>query len=1014
MNRGSSTSTNNFDTVIVGNYCERSTGSPSSPSINMMEGFRIAKWIRRRERNNLHGSSQTNIASYRSGYLPIIILTSYTSDHDIKSYIDAQIDGCIKLPLQEQNTLLQVTEKAAYLEITEDYFQCRMKYFRDMQKQDMIRRDKEESHDTSKKHTKIKSEKQKRRKPNNMSKINTHDVRKTQKKDSSSKEIKPPGSETDLFSPDTLNSKTGRCNYDKDTCFTYTVMDSAFHFGSPKAPISSQIAASSIKNDSKTFRKSKKTVFNMIVCHDIFDTQERMRILLNPIINRYPGMKILLWNYPGQAFTTFNERQTLNNEFHAKCLYKLINHVGPETKTVYIEEDDGDESESSLNIFDSDHPFFLMGFGNGASIASFFAAKYRPASLRGLISINGFLNVDSHYASIIHDCRNVFQCSPQVRPDIPVYFYARFIFSGKYLKATSAPLALNLYTAVHNPITLQGRIQLCTGTLKNVDVREMLYKVDVPIVIIHGSQNNLVEISHAKCYGDNRSKNSKANASKSCRSIHQALRGCGNKTAVIIVKGAGHELFQENKREMLTLMEQMLIGFHENHDIPLSATMKTTIPSEEQMKFMSTFDETAGSSLSKHVRHISQDKVEDHFINTVIEEENEQRQKKIEKKIVNSWINDKDEIKESILSVTPSETWENYRDNIKTEISLDQPMNEKSGSNAKGVRQLTDKKYVKPKKRRAQRSKGKHPSNKIIDPSCPAFERQDNEVYKYGSSMVYPDPKMYPEVKEFMSWRLKRNKKRFTRIQYAALIIQRACRAFIARQLIIRLRCRASAIFIQRCFRGKLGRDVFEEKKKELWAACFTQRVLRGHHGRLKYAQRRRMTEAQIKVAGVWRGRRQRKIVQLLIMKRNEGALIFQCLWRKYSARCFVFRKRIEKYASIVIQRICRGYMGRGLAEKEREKFNFGCSKKKGIDLGRQLLVEHKLHATRLQSEISVLNQERKVLLSQIDAVSGEIDDFEEGVTLLERELYELNLAERDKDVSLSKDAQYELKEQKM
>ena len=46
------------------------------------------------------------------------------------------------------------------------------------------------------------------------------------------------------------------------------------------------------------------------------------------------------------------------------------------------------------------------------------------------------------------------------------YFWTRFLFSATYLTRVSAPLALNLYTAVHNPITLEGRIQLCQGELE--------------------------------------------------------------------------------------------------------------------------------------------------------------------------------------------------------------------------------------------------------------------------------------------------------------------------------------------------------------------------------------------------------------------------------------------------------------------------------------------------------------------------------------------------------------------
>ena len=95
-------------------------------------------------------------------------------------------------------------------------------------------------------------------------------------------------------------------------------------------------------------------------------------------------------------------------------------------------------------------------------------------SLRGLMLFNGFAFVDPHLAGALHDSMNVFSCAPPSRPDLPVYFWSRFLFSEEYLTKVSTPLALNLYTAVHNPITAHGRIQLCLGALSNADLRPLL------------------------------------------------------------------------------------------------------------------------------------------------------------------------------------------------------------------------------------------------------------------------------------------------------------------------------------------------------------------------------------------------------------------------------------------------------------------------------------------------------------------------------------------------------------
>jgi len=306
----------------------------------------------------------------------------------------------------------------------------------------------------------------------------------------------------------------GVLQFDADTMFPYTVLDSSLDSAGRKGAKTGGGLGVDGKKDSRPF-------FNLVVVHDIFDTCEKMKIFLRPIAQRYPGLQILLWNYPGQAFTEHREEQLLNNEYHAGCLDELLKHVGPD----------------GTNQFNTNNPFYLLGYGNGGNIASFYSAFYGNPSIRSLVLMNSFSYVDPHLASVLHDCMNVFSCSPPNRPDLPIYFFgerskakqseakrseakpasfeedehtryeshkmstdrhngttktniyifplnsyslhsfcsfsqlkmhpprfarctARFLFSPTYLSSVSTPLALNLYTAVHNPITLKSRIQL--------------------------------------------------------------------------------------------------------------------------------------------------------------------------------------------------------------------------------------------------------------------------------------------------------------------------------------------------------------------------------------------------------------------------------------------------------------------------------------------------------------------------------------------------------------------------
>ena len=213
---------------------------------------------------------------------------------------------------------------------------------------------------------------------------------------------------------------SGIVQIDADTRVPYMVLDAA--------------------REAKVLVNAKRPFFNLIVCHDLFDTAERFKIFLKSIVLKYLGIQILIWNYPGQAFTEWREEQLLNNEYHAMCLNEVLGQVG----------------EKGTKDFDTSRPFYILGYGHGTSIAQFYASHYRVPNLRGIISVNGWSYLDSYLAGVMHDCINIFQCSPPSRPDLPVYFFSRFLFSKDYLAKVSVPLALNIYTAVHNPISLTG------------------------------------------------------------------------------------------------------------------------------------------------------------------------------------------------------------------------------------------------------------------------------------------------------------------------------------------------------------------------------------------------------------------------------------------------------------------------------------------------------------------------------------------------------------------------------
>ena len=68
---------------------------------------------------------------------------------------------------------------------------------------------------------------------------------------------------------------------------------------------------------------------NLVVIQDMFDTYESMQIFLEAALRRRPGCQALVFNYPGQANTTYRTDGDviLNNTFISDCLHEMLQYL---------------------------------------------------------------------------------------------------------------------------------------------------------------------------------------------------------------------------------------------------------------------------------------------------------------------------------------------------------------------------------------------------------------------------------------------------------------------------------------------------------------------------------------------------------------------------------------------------------------------------------------------------------------------------------------------------------------
>lgn len=774
-------------------------------------------------------------------------------------------------------------------------------------------------------------------------------------------------------------------------------------------------------------------VFHFVVCHDMFDTFESGQIFFRAVCAKYPGVRALLLNYPGQAFTEWRRDALLNNEYLAGCLQALLAHLS-------------DMGTGEFGLDGGRAPFHLLGLGAGGAVATCFATTYHGhhSNMRSLVCVNGFSYVDSHLAGVMHDCMNVFACSPPSRPDLPVYFFSRFLFSPGYLAKVGAPLALNLYTAVNNPITLDGRIQLCQGLLSNVDCRDALEAVSLPVVCVVSSKDGLVKPAHVQAFVNARGGEE--------RSLRRALKT--RKRCCVVWLRSGHEVLQEARKPMTHLIEQLATGYHERHDVaflPL-APEGGDVKDGAAAGAGGADGRSRASSLAHRAMSGAAARASAHRggsaaagvaagldasgVSTASGAPRMYEEKYLES-VVGAVKAARDSTRQGAAAggeggaggSVPAQTYQFGDAPAALATAPPSPPAGPAATGGAASRRRRDSGGAGNEWRggsmigRVDGQDGAQQGRSLaasaaeldlprlnLDPSSAAFETHETAAEAKERHAAEPAS----EVKEYMQWRVRRNRKRLQRLEGCVVQIQRCWRAYLARTLVARMRQQRGALTVQRWWRGCMGRTLAEERRREIWAARVVQKHWRGHSGRQMAWQLQAEERAARTVQRSWRGWRSRRFVDMLRNARHEAATRIQSLFRKRQAMRGAWELRDKHNAAINVQRVWRGFLGRARARKERDRYLFSKSQSQGIEFGRQMLLEHKLHGTKLQSEVSLLTKEKLETEEAVEAVLAEIATFEAGVRALEKEMVELSRAEAEAASTLDEESKAELRENKM
>ena len=316
-----------------------------------------------------------------------------------------------------------------------------------------------------------------------------------------------------------------------------------------------------------------------VVVNDFFETYESAQVLFRSVVANEIGTQVLLLNLPGQAYTTLplKDKIVLNNEYMASRLHELLQHL-----------------EISGDFFSATRPFHLVGFGNGANIATSFASIHGhhvdTYCLQSLVLINGYAVLDAELTANLTSTENVFQCLPPDKPELARDYFKQYLLSREYVDRVGKDMAWNLLTAISNPISMAGtylpsfqiqitiytqtytpgRLLLLKGAMLHVDLTKRGLKTcrGIPMIVVHSTENKLVSSSHVTRLVEGRNvqhiyahQQTKADGitEDSKNLLENVLRSSKkeNHRAAVLWFKCGHQISIEEKKKLMDLFRSL-------------------------------------------------------------------------------------------------------------------------------------------------------------------------------------------------------------------------------------------------------------------------------------------------------------------------------------------------------------------------------------------------------------------------------------------------------------------------
>ena len=262
------------------------------------------------------------------------------------------------------------------------------------------------------------------------------------------------------------------------------------------------------------------------VCHDLFDNFVEFIPVYKTLIEAIPNRKVILFNYPGQAYTISNEEFLPNNEGVSNIIDNFLCQL---------------ERKGKLNFARDILNFIGYGFGGNILLYHLVSAKNSIPAYKSIMLVNSFAYIDQIIIRTIHDSLQILEDMNSDIPELPFQYFYNLFQSQRLSQNELQDLILN------NPINIEGRTKILNGCLSSINIRKDLANLEIDMMIVHSIDNALVHVGHVDIF--NNTAEEKYDKKYQLESVYRR--------DIKLIKG-GHILLRDDNPEMIYLINEFL------------------------------------------------------------------------------------------------------------------------------------------------------------------------------------------------------------------------------------------------------------------------------------------------------------------------------------------------------------------------------------------------------------------------------------------------------------------------